>query len=102
MVLKAIEECIRTAMRLDFSPLPGGKKNPYAPSIDQITPGLGYTPDNFQITQGWKNQAKGDWFSNRQLEIAIEEDAALTKQANSIRLGKMRAHSSASVEEMFE
>lgn len=35
-------------------------RNPYAPSLDQIVAGKGYTAENTQLVAGWYNRMKGD------------------------------------------
>lgn len=43
--------------------------NPYAPSLDQKIPGLGYTPDNFQIVTDWYNRFKNDLSDAEAIDI---------------------------------
>ena len=40
--------------------------NAYAPSLDQISPGEGYTNENTQLVCWWANAAKGDWFTHEE------------------------------------
>jgi hypothetical protein len=49
-------KCQITGCDLDFAW--DGKRNPYAPSIDQILPGKGYTRKNIQVVALWYNRMK--------------------------------------------
>jgi hypothetical protein len=40
--------------------------NAYAPSIDQIVAGQGYTRENMQVVCWWYNAAKGNWFTDEE------------------------------------
>jgi hypothetical protein len=54
--------CPYTNVPFDFGPPPKGlRKNPWSPSIDQITPGLGYIKGNVEIVSTWWNIAKHEW-----------------------------------------
>lgn len=50
--------------------LHGGKKLPFAPSLDQKVPGGGYTPENTQVVLWAYNAAKGDWGHDTLVTIA--------------------------------
>ncbi len=63
--LTASEYCPITGDKFDFS-ASAANANAYAPSLDQIVPGVGYTPENIQIVCWWFNAAKGDWFTDAQ------------------------------------
>jgi hypothetical protein len=52
--------CQQTGDKFDFAPGELRQRNPYAPSLDQITAGKGYTPHNTQVVVGWYNRLKGD------------------------------------------
>ncbi len=53
--------CKMTGISFDMGKPPKGKaKNPYAPSIDQIIPSAGYTPDNCRLVIWDYNKDKGD------------------------------------------
>lgn len=45
-------------------------KNPWAPSLDQIRPGQGYTPENTQVVVWIYNVAKGSWAHGDVLKLA--------------------------------
>ena len=45
-------------------------KNPWAPSLDQIRPGQGYTPENTQVVVWIYNVAKGSWAHEDVLTLA--------------------------------
>lgn len=53
--------CEATGVPFDLSPTGYGNKNPWAPSLDQITPGAGYTPENVQVVCWIFNVAKQQW-----------------------------------------
>jgi len=48
-------KCEVTEMEFNYTP-----KHPNAPSLDQKTPGRGYTEDNIQIVTWWYNRLKSD------------------------------------------
>lgn len=63
-----LDRCAVTGIELDTSIGPGsGNGNPFAPSLDQITPRSGYTPENTQVVCWIYNCAKG---SARHEEVA--------------------------------
>jgi hypothetical protein len=64
--------CEATGMRLDFSVRGNRKKNRKGPSLDQKTPGAGYTKDNVQIVCVWFNEMKGDISTFEAVEILNE------------------------------
>lgn len=45
-------------------------KNPWAPSIDQVRPGQGYTPENTKVVVWIYNVAKGSWAHEDVLTLA--------------------------------
>jgi hypothetical protein len=45
-------------------------KNPWSPSLDQIKPGQGYTPENTQLVVWIYNVAKGSWAHGDVLTLA--------------------------------
>lgn len=45
-------------------------KNPWSPSLDQIRPGQGYTPENTQVVVWIYNVAKGSWAHEDVLTLA--------------------------------
>lgn len=53
--------CEVTGIKLDLSAVPGGSgiRPPFGPSLDQILPGMGYTPENTQLVCWMYNCAKG-------------------------------------------
>lgn len=53
--------CEVTGIPFDLTPNEDGGPSPYAPSIDQVVPGLGYTPDNIRVVVLIYNLAKGQW-----------------------------------------
>lgn len=53
--------CAISGLPLILSAGCGRTKNPFAPSIDQIIPGAGYTKDNIQIVCIMANTAKNNW-----------------------------------------
>jgi len=62
-LLKQLEPmtCSITGVPLSFENAYLPAKNPFAPSIDQIKPGEGYTKDNCQVVSWAFNMAKGPW-----------------------------------------
>lgn len=67
MTLDAIEEaiaggrCEATGIEFQLNPWPDGGPNPFAPSLDQIIPGRGYTPENTRVVCWFFNRAAGLW-----------------------------------------
>lgn len=58
-VKERIDRCAVTGLPLSFDTGEGsGRGNPFAPSLDQIRPGEGYTPDNTQVVCWIYNNAK--------------------------------------------
>lgn len=58
---------------IEFSVLPGegrGNPSPWAPSIDQITPGAGYTPENSRLVCWIYNCAKSTASDEDVLKLA--------------------------------
>ena len=49
----------------------GDKKSPHNPSLDQIVPGLGYTPDNIQVISSRANWLKAD-ATCKELKMLVE------------------------------
>lgn len=45
-------------------------KNPWSPSLDQVRPGQGYTPENTQVVVWIYNVAKGSWAYEDVLTLA--------------------------------
>ena len=62
-VKKVIEAgyCQVTGPQFDMEPWPEGGQTPFAPSLDQIVPGGGYTPENTQVVVWIYNAAKNHW-----------------------------------------
>lgn len=54
--------CEATSIPFDLQPIP--RRRPFAPSIDQIRPSAGYTPDNCQVVVWMYNMAKLDYAHN--------------------------------------
>lgn len=71
-------KCEVTGMPIDLASY-GNKANPYAPSLDQKTPGDGYTPKNTQIVCWWYNRLKSNLTDKetKQLIKRIKEEACL-------------------------
>lgn len=71
--------CAVTGMSFDYAET---YRNPFAPSLDQITPGAGYTPDNIRIVtviantamNGWGEAALRRMIINSRLPGSITED----------------------------
>jgi hypothetical protein len=59
----------------------GKKINPNAPSLDQIIPGKGYTPENTQVVTDQYNKMKNDRTTEETYRLAL---AIVSKRVNSI------------------
>jgi hypothetical protein len=51
--------------------LDGGTAHKYAPSLDQITPGGGYTPENTRVVVWMFNQARSNYSDQELLDFAF-------------------------------
>lgn len=64
---KAINEYLPDVWKLKFDySSKDGRANPFAPSLDQIRPGEGYTPNNVQIVHLFWNVLMSDWLTDAQ------------------------------------
>jgi hypothetical protein len=82
-----------------------GRQNPYGPSLDQIIPGNGYTPENIQVVPLFWNVFKGDHFSeaeamdvNIRMTIAFCKNSARLRQHVANELGLMDVPASREVQ----
>lgn len=60
--------CAMTSMAFDVT-LRGGRRRPWAPSLDQITAGFGYVPSNTRIVTAIVNLARGDFADDEFAEM---------------------------------
>ena len=62
IIAKIDAGCAISGFPFNFdTPSPGATKNPFAPSLDQITPGAGYAKENVRIILWGLNSALGDF-----------------------------------------
>jgi hypothetical protein len=60
--------CEKTGIRFVLN---GGNKHKHSPSLDQIIPGAGYTPENIRVTVWIFNQARNEFSDQELLDFAF-------------------------------
>jgi hypothetical protein len=64
----------------------GERQNPYGPSLDQVVPGKGYTPENTQIVPLFWNVFKGDHFTEKEaMDVNIRMTIGFCKNSPKLR-----------------
>lgn len=71
-------ECEVTRTPLSLEARNDVRHNPYAPSLDQKTPGWGYTKENIQIVAVWYNRMKSDMSDLEAKQILLEAIAGIS------------------------
>lgn len=74
-------KCNVTGVMLYLESIGNGNRHPFAPSIDQIVAGKGYTPDNIQIVAFAYNMLKSTLSDEDAKKCLVEMAAGLTKIA---------------------
>lgn len=71
-VLEQIQNgtCQLSGENFDLAAYGRNRKNPYNPSIDQIIPGFGYTPENSRVILLGLNLALNDWGYDVYIDMA--------------------------------
>lgn len=62
--------CQATGLPFSLEPPSHTSTNPFSPSLDQIKPGRGYTPENTQVVCTAYNRAKGEYGESISLILA--------------------------------
>lgn len=87
--------CAVTGVPIDFAAdrPEAGKRKPWAPSLDRITPSLGYVPGNVRVTTVAANYAMNEWGEDifRHMMQAREQRAQDVVRAANARLEAVQA-----------
>jgi hypothetical protein len=82
VALDGVGEVVHDLFDFSIRPDLKSKCNPYGPSVDQKMPGLGYTPENFQIVVAWYNHFKNDLTDGEALSILRNAHISVVQNAS--------------------